>query len=127
MGEQRSIICNPLESDGGTVPLYVSSHMVKWETNVPKCVILCDHMGERHSIIIPLWSDVLSFTIQWESSGPKCVILDDQMGEQYSIICNPLESDRRTVSRGVSSCAVQWESGVPKYSSFMIKWENSVS
>ena len=70
-------------------------------------------------------------------------------------MCHPLWSNGRTVSRSMSSCAVRWESGVPKcitlydqmgeqcpklchpvqpdgramsqsVSAFMIKWENSV-
>lgn len=90
-------MCHAVWSNGRTVSQSVSSFMVKWETNVPKCVILYDHMGEQCSIMCSrLESDgrtmpqnVSSFMVKWEKGVQKCVILYGQMGEQWPKMCLP--------------------------------------
>ena len=51
MGEQCSIMCSPLESDGKTIPHNLLTFMVEWENSVPKCVILYGQMGEQWPIV----------------------------------------------------------------------------
>jgi hypothetical protein len=111
MEEQHSVMCDPLESDGRTVPQNVSSFMVEWENGVPNCVRW--EMVSRNVSSLIKWENniVILYRVRWANSVRKCVVHFGQMRQQCPRICHPVQSSGRVVSQSMSS--------------FLIKGENS--